>query len=474
MKDQPMNRFVAAVLLCAALGACDAAPNTSGSATMATETKDAKPNVTTFCMGRFVIDLPVDSKISGGNYKYDFARIEKPTSMSLEQFERETKEKESKLRATKHKTEPSLLKASQQPAPNTRVFAFFEEPNITTGVNVDGHKWADGIRFFVRNEAGMGTVRDSTETKQDVAVRRMSTALSHLRPRPDSEIPTEPGYCFGGGFIANAEWENEAAGIDFRIAGQPDARISVDIFPLASRKRDKPLLDRMGGAAAQLGNMASMLRVLRKGDREIASFKGQEYLITGPNSGGLRGHSFIWETQGEGTLQEPFVKIQMQTSAQDDKGNPQQTKLTDEQAIALWDRIVTSFRLRPVSAAPAKKTSDAGPPDVPLGTQAATGRLCPQTGLWECEEAPFGTVQGGRQLFLHSGRPMPRITVLSPPGMWQKLRGQQPTQSMATMWTLVGYDEPAAPVIPEAPEAEASEQAPSDTPDQPDPQPPKG
>jgi Tle cognate immunity protein 4 C-terminal domain/Tle cognate immunity protein 4 N-terminal domain len=446
VKGKAVNRLIAAALLCAALGAC-AAPNTSESAAMATDTKDTKPAVTTFCMGRFVIDLPAGSTISGGNYKYDFARIEKPRAVSKEQFEKELSEREAKLKSTKHRKEPSLLRSAQRPDATSMVLAYWEEDFSEYQVKVDGHKWTDGVGFLVKDQVDTN--------KQDFGLKRMTETLAHLRPRPDSEIPTEPGYCFGGGFIANAEWENEAAGTDFRIAGQPDARISVDIFPLASRKRDKPLLERMGSAAAQLGSMATMVRVLRKGDREIASVKGQEYLASGPNSGGLRGHVFMWETQGEGTLQEPFVKIEMQTSAQDDKGNPQQTRLTDEQAIALWDRIVASFRLRPVSAAPAKKTSDAGPPDVPLGTQAATGRLCPQTGLWECEEAAFGTVQGGRQLFLNSGQPMPRITVLSPPGMWQKLRGQQPAQTTATMWTLVGYDEPAsAPPPMDAADAE--------------------
>jgi Tle cognate immunity protein 4 C-terminal domain/Tle cognate immunity protein 4 N-terminal domain len=433
-----MNRLIAAALLCAALGAC-AAPNTLGSAAMTAETRDTKDTkpvtVTTYCMGRFVIDLPAGSTISGGNYKYDFARIDPPKSMSLEQFEKETRERETQLQATKHEKEASLLRAVQRPDRSSMAIAFWEDRGSAFQVELEGYRWVDGARFLLKKRAD--------DDRQDMALKTMRDRITRLRPRPDSEIPTEPGYCFGGGFIANAEWENEAAGTDFRIAGQPDARISVDIFPLASRKRDKPLLERMGSAAAQLGSMATMVRVLRKGDREIASFKGQEYLASGPNSGGLRGHVFMWETQGEGTLQEPFVKIEMQTSAQDDKGNPQQTRLTDEQAIALWDRIVASFRLRPVSAAPSKKTSDAGPPDAPLGTQAATGRLCPQTGLWECEEAAFGTVQGGRQLFLNSGQPMPRVTVLSPPGMWQKLRGQQPAQSMATMWTLVGYDEPA-------------------------------
>jgi Tle cognate immunity protein 4 C-terminal domain/Tle cognate immunity protein 4 N-terminal domain len=471
MKGKLMSRFLAVALLCATLGAC-AAPTTSGSAAMATDTKDTKPNVTTFCMGRFVIDLPAGSTISGGNYKYDFARIDKPRAMNQAQFEKETGEREAKLRASKHRKEPSLLRSSQRPGATSLVLAFWEEDFSEYQVKVDGYKWAGGVSFLVRDQVDT--------SKQDFGLKRMTEILSRLGPRPDTEIPTEPGYCFGGGFIANAEWENEQAGIDFRIAGQPDVGVSVDILPVASRKRDKPLLDRMGGALSQLGNMASMVRVLRKGDREIASFKGQEYLVTGPNSGGLRGHSFIWETQGEGTLQEPSIRIEFVSSRQDEKGNPQQTKLTDEQALALWDRIVSSFRLRPVNDAPSKKTSDAGPL-APLGTTSVTGRVCPQTGLWACDED--AAALGGGTQYLHAGERMPHAVVTPPPSMWQRLRGQAPTQRLATVWTLVDYDEPTAPVLPQAPAApeaaspKQAEQPASDTPDQPDPpdpQAPKG
>jgi Tle cognate immunity protein 4 C-terminal domain/Tle cognate immunity protein 4 N-terminal domain len=447
MKGKAMSRFLAVALLCAALGAC-AAPNTSGNPAMVTDTKDTKPNVTTYCMGRFVIDLPAGSTISGGNYKYNFARIEKPRAASREEFDADVKALEDKRRATKHEKDPNLIRTVNRPDNNSLVMAYWEKEYSKYGIEIEGHKWSGGSHFLFKDQVD--------PDKQDFGLQRITKTVSGLRARPDTEIPTEPGYCFGGGFIANAEWENEQAGIDFRIAGQPDVGVSIDILPVASRKRDKPLLDRMGGALSQLGSMASMVRVLRKGDREIASFKGQEYLVTGPNSGGLRGHSFTWETQGEGTLQEPSIRIEFVSSRQDDKGNPQQTKLTDEQALALWDRIVSSFRLRPVSSAPSKKTSDAGPPDAPLGAQAPTGRLCPQTGLWECDEAASGTVQGGGAQYIRAGERMPHVVIAAQPSMWERLRGQHPTQRIATMWTLVDYDEPAIPAVPEtaAPEPE--------------------
>nr|WP_151201301.1 T6SS immunity protein Tli4 family protein [Herbaspirillum sp. B39] len=206
----------------------------------------------------------------------------------------------------------------------------------------------DGTRYLFKKEAGMSKPSAGTMSRQDHAVERMRKILSNLRKRSTHDIPTEPGYCFEGGFIANPEWEMEEAGIDIDVAGHPDAFVSVWFYPLSRRAHSEPLLDRVGGVLQMLGRMATSVHVLRRGDRQVGPYKGQEFLVTAPNSGGLRGHSFIWETEGDGTLDTPALKIELTTGYRDKKGNPQQTRLTDEQAIKLWDDVLNSFRLRPV------------------------------------------------------------------------------------------------------------------------------
>ncbi|MFX6019325.1 T6SS immunity protein Tli4 family protein, partial [Acinetobacter baumannii] len=81
--------------------------------------------------------------------------------------------------------------------------------------------------------------------------------------RATHDIPTAPGYCFEGGFIANPEWENEEAGIDIDIAGHPDAFVSVWFYHLAMSKHDRPLLERMRSGLQTLGRLATAVRVLR-------------------------------------------------------------------------------------------------------------------------------------------------------------------------------------------------------------------
>ena len=297
----------------------------------------------TFCMGRFLIDVPAGSRLSGGNYKYDFIAIEPVKAMSHEEFATEAGRLESDIRSTKNeKTQQSMLLQSIQPENGTRILASWKSEFSTAMVRVLGYRWISGSRFLFEDSAG--------GDKQESAVHNMREILSHLRPRADTDIPSDPGYCFAGGFIANPEWENEEAGVDFRIAGHPDTVVSVWFYPLSSYKHDRPLLDRMGGMTWFLANLATSVRVLRKGDRQVGPYPGQEHLASAPGSNGMRGHAFVWETQGDGTLDTPAIKIELTTGYHDGKGNQQKTSLTDKEAMKLWDDILDSFRLRPVAS----------------------------------------------------------------------------------------------------------------------------
>lgn len=325
------------------------------------QSRQATPAVSTFCTGRFLLDLPAGSTLSGGNYRYDFALLEQPKDMSQEEFEKEMVAKEEILRSARHDIEPGLLRLLIKPDQYSRIFVYWEESFIEEIVQVEGYRWIDGTRYLFRTEAGMSAPPAGMPSYQDDAVERMRLTLAGLRKRATHDIPTDPGYCFEGGFIANPEWENEEAGIDIDIAGHPDAFVSVWFYPLAMSKHDRPLLERMHSGLQTLGRLTTAVRVLRKGDRQIGPYRGQEFLVTVPNSGGGRSHSFIWETEGQGTLDTPAIKIELTTGHHDQDSNAQQTTLNDTQALQLWDAVLTSFRLRPTQVAPASTTSGTPP-----------------------------------------------------------------------------------------------------------------
>jgi hypothetical protein len=304
--------------------------------------KTSSPAKSTFCMGRFLIDVPAGSTLDGGNYKYDFIAIEPVKPSSLEEFEKEVAERESSLKSAINKrTKESMLLDSVEPEKDAKILVSWEENFTTAALAINAYRWASGSRFLFKK-----TVDGDKKDKGMTSVRDV---LSHLRPRQDAEIPSEPGYCFGGGFVADPNWHNEEATVQIDLGGHPDAYIVITIFPLASSKHDKPLLERMGGLSQALGDLSSSVHQLRKANRKIGQYNGQEYLISA-SEGGMRAQVFVWETQGDGTLDTPSIKIEMTTGREGSDGNPQQTTLTDKEAVKLWDQILKSFRLQPQAA----------------------------------------------------------------------------------------------------------------------------
>jgi len=342
MKIFHFSSFLLVLNLCSGFNECFARPIHSEASTMKGDVfkKMNGTAASTFCIGRFLIDLPAGSKLSGGNYKYDFTRIEPVETATFTEFERVTNKLESDLKAKNNeRTKQSMLLGSVHAEKSTRILAAWKAEFSTALISIDGYKWINGNQFRFQDDVG--------GDRQELGLNSMRDALARLRPRDDGEIPAEPGYCFAGGFIANSSWVNEQAGVDIDIAGHPDAFVSIEIYPLASYKHDKPLLERMGGIAQALANLVTSMRVLRKGNRQIGLYKGQEHLASAPTDNGTRGHAFVWETQGDGTLDTPSIKIELTTGHRDNNGNPQATSLTDRQAIKLWDEILASFRLRP-------------------------------------------------------------------------------------------------------------------------------
>jgi hypothetical protein len=126
----------------------------------------------------------------------------------------------------------------------------------------------------------------------------------------------------------------------------------------------------------------------------------------------------------------------MQTGVADNAAGATKASLTDEEAIAVWDKITSTIRVRPTSAAPVK-AADAGTPRLPLGELAATGRVCPQSGMWE-SSAP-GDIKGGARQHFKAGERMPHLISLGEPSVWQKLKGERPSYRTATVWKLVDY-----------------------------------
>ncbi len=81
-------------------------------------------------------------------------------------------------------------------------------------------------------------------------------------------------------------------------------------------------------------------------------------------------------------------------------------------------------------------------PSVASVEPVVTGYACPQTGWWQCNEA--GAISSERRQFIREGQIMPKVAIAGQPSLWQRVKGERPTWSTATVWTLTGNESATA------------------------------
>lgn len=301
----------------------------------------------------------------------------------------------------------------------------------------------DGVGYYVNSYVPVGNdlfvLHISSVMHEDYDVEDFNLVARHLRLRGVDEIPAEPGTCIDGGFLPlPLEYERVAIGV--RLKEFPDVHLSVDVHKnqdrLSETDRLELLLERGKALAQQAGHGAAYARIknFRRGPRQLGPWKGFEVVARKPAyKDDTDSHEFRFQSLGavHDPLQ-PELDVRLNTGVKDNRTARVRPSLTDEEAIALWDKLIGTIRVRQRSDATAPAT-------LPLGTLESTGEACAQQGWWQCMESV--DIEGERRRHFLAGESMPNVTLLGEPGLWQRLTGERPRKMTATVWELVGYDD---------------------------------
>ena len=396
----------------------------------------------TYCLGRFLIDLPNDAEIVAQTAEYRWDKVKVTRQPSAKAFQEMIAAKEKILRETKHEEEPSLLKhISRGDDGNTTVMVFWETPETTYVYETEGHKWAKSVRFLLKGSADDDRALSKAE--------KITRSLSELRYRDPKEIPTEPGFCIEQGFFTGepAMPHYEYAYVHFRLKEHPDVVVTVST-ETTMKEGEEGLLDRIDRKSKEsaLIELFKNVKTLRRGNHPVGDIVGEEDLSAAPTGETFSTHMFRWESAGKlKQLYAPGITVDFQ-SGKINIGGYSKPSVTDKQAIELFDSIVNSIRVRPVgspSTSPEPSPNPVAPlSGLPLGTTAASLSPCPQTGLWECTA---DLAAGEKRRFFPQGMTLPSVIVRGPErNLWRKLRGEPTNMLAETTWTLVGYETPMA------------------------------
>ncbi|MGK5071388.1 T6SS immunity protein Tli4 family protein [Janthinobacterium sp. ZB1P44] len=202
------------------------------------------------------------------------------------------------------------------------------------------------------------TIGDSTpegKTRIDASAKQIVRANS-LRLREESDIPTEPGNCIPYGFIKENSYDEQeivSAGLHFPTF--PDVTFSVSSNKNAYMDYSSDLYEKMQTELSLLGriNIAKKRQgknypsrtLLREGKRQVQHWQGEESLIR--RTDGV--HDFEWALVGKprDVANPSVLEVHMYTKvAYNTVGAAKAASLTDDEAIALWDKLLSGLKFR--------------------------------------------------------------------------------------------------------------------------------
>jgi hypothetical protein len=326
--------------------------------------------MTTRCVGRFLLDLPVDFVLnSQSSTEIDGVKIE-VSPMEKVLFQQRLEGRLAQLERTK-------FRGSLQSAHFVRSRQSLPEPFfgvvIDRARNVDEGRlgrtlealgWKSGFQIKASIDAMDNTFPEDANDSIAKQLRNDTPEkLTHLldvyqrlQGRKDDEVPDKQGICFANGFLQGPPTEQEVVMIQHHLDNAPD--VSTVFHSLSDLVQDDELLDRGKRIEAMLKETSG--RTIRKG-KSLSQIAGaQEWLMTkrSTDSGLMWQHMTLEANSKIGASKTPVVIFNLDSGTDIPRPAPTleeaavrkpltKTTLSESQSVALWNKISSTLRPRP-------------------------------------------------------------------------------------------------------------------------------
>lgn len=299
----------------------------------------------THCFGRYLIDLPPQARIGAG-YTIWGEQIEL-TNIPASSVDELLSAREAEIRSVDHETAGSMWVRRADHGNGSATIISWSRPYSEAMMQAETYLIADGPRgspVFLYSGA-------VAPEKIDTAISFYGSLSRSIRSRDTHEIPTEPGFCIDGGYIAGSEYMAESFRVGIALPQHPGMHMT---FRSSTGAEEEGLLERVGGFfRTEVLGRALGVDTLRKRRRSVGPIAGEEYLVAGGDDR-QRVYAFRWEFQGrDDSLAEPNLSLEMgvlERDPGDDGSLPPPAFESDDEALQLWDAILETIRPRPGAA----------------------------------------------------------------------------------------------------------------------------
>ncbi len=301
------------------------------------------------CFGRFVMDVPASTTVVPGPQAFG-PNIESLPN-DVRSLTRRAKAKRDEILTKSHTIDKAeVISLLGGPTPGGWTLTYWKNANAKKlGVqNIDGFLAAadHGFTYFFSVDPFEG------ETVA-LAKEQLTYVATHLRARDPKEVPVEPGVCLDVGFIADDSGKfQEIFGIGLRFPELPDASFSVSSNKEAQQgdsfEDRRAEAKRAAFMVAPLATLFNKVKTLREGKLKVPQGQGSEALFRRPiEDGNGHWHEFQFEYTGKQfDHRNPSWDASLFTGVTHDQAGAKPSSLTDAEAMALWDRLMASVRLR--------------------------------------------------------------------------------------------------------------------------------
>jgi len=309
----------------------------------------------TVCIGRFLIEVPMASEVVYGPAEVPFSlKIFQGKGPALDTV---VLDRLAEIQNERRSAEGSLLNEDA-------VIGKVMDGPLAGQKIVFGVSKRSGVFYRIQSYLSSGDDLfvhevDSIASKEDyeIAAQKLSLMARRLHSRSDLEIPQTPGICIDHGFVDEPpESMREYVTLGVRLQAFPDVHFSISTTNkmkwLASDALE-PRLKRAEKNANAEGNGAwySRIKTLRRGTRALGRWKGFEILTWMPAQAGQgESHEFRFLSQGEPKNPLlPLLELELRTGVRGNDIGGTKPSISDEEAMALWDQLTNSIRVRPTT-----------------------------------------------------------------------------------------------------------------------------
>lgn len=290
------------------------------------------------CVGRFLIDVPIGTKVVGTQTTSSYAAgtISVQSAVSKAAFKARMEGVEKELRNAPHKTEGSRFSELSRPDDTSYLFRYRKNDVGARVYQIDGYRWTQSAVFAVNSGS-------SNDLFQSV-LNDVKRGLFAMKSRDTWAIPTQPGFCFDNGFLPGSEASFEATGVQLAFKDYPGLAIFMETRVHTPSPVEEPSLFDRTDAAMKLMESPDKPSVLRRRKDRPTSIGAAEEVLWKHSRDGVYTLNGDVEANGSNRrLDKPDTAFSIVLDPPKD-GSPQ----PDEDAvIRLWDTVVDSLRLRP-------------------------------------------------------------------------------------------------------------------------------